>query len=170
MARNAPFCMPWVPLAGGLVSLTLLFRFTSPWNTHINLFTPPRDEETFRCFVEIWIWGAAAVNLTVCCVLAATWQWWTAPDSQYREQGNGKPPPCPRMQWILLGLSVLVAAYSGFPRLVHSLWGDELIAFRESIAGHFSHDPGEDGLEGSMTRIYWSEACWADALWQYEDS
>jgi hypothetical protein len=157
-----------IPLAGLSISIVLLLALESPWSANFNLFAPPRDEATFARFVGIWIWCAAALHFILLLILTVTWKWWTADVLPPRNPEETRPPGRPSSQHLLAGLSIIIAACTGFPRLSHSLWGDELITFRESVAGHFSHDVESDGLKEAMDRIYWSDASWADALWQYE--
>lgn len=137
-------------LAGvGFLLAAYLILAPKPW--HISLDA----ENSVSDYVTVFFWSAAAINLVLLGLLAATAQLWAQPVTEVPETMF----PRPRWFWPAVGTAMLITTLLGLPRLGHSVWHDEASRVRGTIAGQYKEQP-----DGTMR---FRSAKWEDAFFQY---
>lgn len=174
--RRWPLSLLDGPRSEMMVRLVLALAFASflaycllaekPWKAGI----PARRKEggklvTRECVVT-GLWVAAAANATLCGLLLGTSPLWRrrpkagadspAPQNLLRN-GNGLVGSN-RLFWLSVAGSVLVGAWSGYPRLSQSLWGDEEYTMKRHVFGFYERKGDEDKLR--FRSIPWEETIW----------
>ncbi len=106
---------------------------------------------------NVWIglWWAAAANLLLCVLLAASARWWATPAPAGVLVKRGLSP--------LLVAATLSAGIAGvgmrLPLATKSLWWDEAWTIRQVVVGRYRGAEGtanaEDFHEGSLVRALW---------------
>lgn len=86
--------------------------------------------------IVLGLWFGAAINAVIATALLATSCWWA------RQPNRIEPPQRPplpqwsrRLFWWGLAAALLAAAWVRAPRLEHSFWNDEELAFRHFLWG-----------------------------------
>ncbi len=137
-----------------------------PWKAGI-----PADRQegqklvTHECVVT-GLWYAAAFNAGLCAFLLATSSLWMRranSNADHAAPQNLLPVGYPsvggpRVFWLSLGVTVLVAAWAGSPRLAQSLWGDEEYTMKRHVYGFYERKGKEDELR--FHEIPWEETVW----------
>ncbi len=108
-------------------------------------------------------WGAAAVVL-VSGGLALTHRWWWSAAPATLDVPRLSEPPMKALWW-WAALCVVVAGTAAhrWPRLSHSLWGDESLALAAYIQDHYIVSNPERRLEPlKLKKVPWSETWFGD--------
>jgi hypothetical protein len=146
----------WCLLAAAGVLLAALCAAPKPWELPggPGLFaTRPHGAK-----LALALWWAGALNVFLCCALAATAGLWARPLPALEPPRAARPP---RGFLALLVVAVLVAGALRWPLAHSGLWHDEAWSVRHVIAGDVrpaKHDAG--ALRVRVTR-------WSDVLWNY---
>jgi hypothetical protein len=124
-------------VAVGLLAY-LLFA-AKPWSVSVE----PGKNLKISHYVTIWFWIAAAINLVLVAVLAATAPWWTQPlpAGENRPGGGTFRLRAPRWFFPLVLVAVGIFAFTGWPRLGQSFWHDEAYPIRRTIVGDYKEKP-----------------------------
>lgn len=117
-------------LIGAALAVWLLLA-DKPWSV------PPDTRLKIRHLVTIYTWWGGLFAAGVTAVLALLCPWWAAGRPDARPEPNH---PAPRWFWPLVLCAMLLCAILAFPRLDHSLWDDEELCVRDSLAGRFRVD------------------------------
>jgi len=132
---------------GALLLAYLLFA-AKPWSVSV----PEGKSWKLSQYVTVYFWIAAAINLALTALLAATAKWWTAP---LRRSENPKSEiRNPKFFWPLVILAMAVTAVTGWPRLGQSLWHDEAYPVRRTIVGAYKEQ--KDGTL-KLDPVSWQE-------------
>lgn len=155
----------WTQRIVGVVLWILIFGFAyaliairSPWTAGMWLRASQDLHYRLQDYVVTMSWYAAAANLLLCLVLFFTRRWWLRPPKTTArttppKSGFGRP-----WMWALIFAATIAAAVMGWPRMNHSLWGDEAYSFRRAIHGFYQQNP-EGQLE--FRRVSWMETLWS---------
>lgn len=109
-------------------------------------------------YVQADGWRGLACGAVLAALLVALTPWVGCELKLQR----GPMPSDPRSQkwlWLTAGGLMLFSAAANYPRLHHSLWGDEEYAMKRLIAEKIER--GKDG------RLEFEKPSWVDALWSY---
>ncbi|MEX1119332.1 MAG: glycosyltransferase family 39 protein [Terrimicrobiaceae bacterium] len=135
-----------------LLFLAYLLFSDKPWSVVV----PEGRTMKVAQFVTIYGWAAAAINLVLTLVLAATSPLWLNPKPTAPRTFRVTPP---RWFWPLVLIAMALGAWSGFPRLEQGLWHDEGYPLRRAILGEYRTNP-----DGSLKL---KETKWLDAFFFY---
>lgn len=150
-------------MAAGIAALYVVFG-RKPWSTQVaqairDQHPPPLHEAMQWGF---W-WGGVAVALG-CLALATTHRWW----SRARPATIAIPrlsEPSLRLGWWVGLVAVLIVAtvVHRWPRLSHSLWGDESLAMAAYMQDHFIAANPERKLEPlKLKKVPWAATWFGD--------
>jgi hypothetical protein len=115
------------------------------------------DEKQVGVYIDLGV-GIGLIGIILLTVLAlVTQRWWVRPTAPSRARLNPATPG-PKARWIYLACLLVIAAYAMVlraPRLSHSFWNDEEMAFRKYVWGEYKM--ADDGtLE--FKRVSWRNA------------
>jgi hypothetical protein len=117
------------------LGLYVLFA-KKPWSVAVE----PGESLRLRDYVTIYFWVAAAANLVLVGVLAATATWWMRPLSS-SFLSTLLPSRAPKWFWPLVIVAMALTAWTGWPRLGQSIWHDEAYPIRRTIVGAYKEQP-----------------------------
>ncbi len=105
-------------------------------------------------FATVYLWIAAALNLVLTGVLAATVGWWIRPLNLPDDRAAVSAGRFRLWFWPLVGVAMLITAVTGWPRLGQSLWHDEAYPVRRTIVGDYKQK--DDGTL-KLDAVKWDE-------------
>lgn len=117
--------------AVGLGLVAYLLFAGKPWSVVVPEGRVPKISQ----FATIYLWIAAAINLVLTALLAATAGWWAAPLRGETFERPKSEIRNPKWFWPLVIAAMGITAVTGFPRLSQSLWHDEAYPIRRAILG-----------------------------------
>ncbi len=86
--------------------------------------------------ITLGLWFGAAINAVIAAILLATARWWARRPNKVAPPTEPTPPQwSQRLFWWGLAAALLAAAWIRAPRLEHSFWNDEELAFRNFLWG-----------------------------------
>jgi hypothetical protein len=137
-----------------------------PWTAGIPASRKEGEKLVTHECVVTGLWIAAALNAGVCVLLLATSPLWLRrpknaaprPVPQNLLPTGYKPVGNPRTFWLSLGVTVVLAAWAGYPRLSQSLWGDEEYTMKRHVFGFYERKSDEGNLR--FHTIPWEETIW----------
>lgn len=154
------------------IFLAVLVFAPKPWNIETILRVNLGLGLLLRDHVAQGVWSGAAFGFVVALLMLATVDLWV---------GSKKPIGVPeairnrvrsRLGKKKAGLLVLVAAVgmgaagiAAYPRLFHSLWGDEDYTVRLHLLGHYKRDVNKPGFEDG--RPFFRRLSWRDTAFGY---
>lgn len=132
----------------GAVLLAYLLFAGKPWSVSV----PEGRNWKLSQYVTVYFWIAAAVNLVLVVLLAATARWWSHPWGG--EGGGVREARLPRWFWPLVCGAMVLTAVMGWPRLGQSIWHDEAYPIRRTIVGVYKEQ--KDGTL-KLDPVTWQE-------------
>ncbi len=150
-----------VAAGGGLV---YAFIAQKPWATGVAAdLAAGRIPEVRDCVV--WgFWWASLLTAAVGAILALTVPLWTRPiTGRWEVALPGESPLSRRVFAGIVAGIVAVSAVAAWPRLHHSLWGDEESAVARYVVG-FTMPKDPENLDGPLRHpsVRWSETAFGD--------
>jgi len=113
----------------------------------------------------LWGWWYAAWGVLVMALgLLVLRRWWSGAPSPLVKVPRMEERPVSRwVWWGALGVLLVVTAWHRWPRMSHSLWGDESMAVAEYVQGHYILTDESQPL-GSLRfrKVTWKETVFGD--------
>jgi hypothetical protein len=138
-------------LVGAALAVWLLLA-DKPWSVL------PGTRLKIRHLVTIYTWWGGLFALTVTASLALLCPWWAS------GRPSGRPAqsqPAPGWFWPMILSAMILGAILAYPRLDHSLWDDEELCVRDSLAGKFRVDE-----KSGQPRFFFLK--WQDTIFGYD--
>jgi hypothetical protein len=138
----------------------LLLVGPKPWSAGVSRALAAGNDVKVADYVVTYGWWAGLANaLLLAAALACQRRWLqTGPAPLVAELAP--PRPRPTRPWLaLVAAAVVAGSLLAWPRLSHSLWGDELMTLRRVVDGYWK--PRADGT------LRFREASWLDTLFYY---
>ncbi len=107
-------------------------------------------------YIEAWSWYGLLANIGLAAVLVGITPW----AARKVVQDAGLQPSrnnLTRLDLVVVALAISLAAFQNYPRLDHSLWGDEEYTMKRLIADEVER--GDDG-KLTITDIPWTTTLW----------
>lgn len=129
-----------------LATLTWLKWGDDPWRHGLPQAYFAGEQLDAQDSIILGLWFGAAINAVIATVLLVSAYWWARQPSRNIELPPRPLPPrwSRRLFWWGLAAALLTAAWIRAPRLEHSFWNDEELAFRHFLWGrNVVKDPGK---------------------------
>lgn len=119
-----------------LATLSWLKWGTDPWRHGLPQAYLAGEKLDTRDGIILGLWFGAVINTAIAAVLLGTAYWWARRPSHMAPPAKPSPSQWSRgLFWWGLVAALLLAAWIRAPRLEHSFWNDEEIAFRHFLWG-----------------------------------
>ncbi|MCF6314292.1 MAG: glycosyltransferase family 39 protein [Verrucomicrobiales bacterium] len=109
-----------------------------PWRRHLPQKFLAGEYINNRNGIILGLWFAAAINAAISVILLLSSRWWPEPTKQKKPllpKPSSSSIQTRRLFYIGLFSALLVAGWIRAPRLEHSFWNDEEMAFRKFLWG-----------------------------------
>lgn len=131
-----------------LAAIAYLIWGDDPWRKQLPQKFLAGEHIDNRGGIVLGLWFAAVVNALIATTLLLSSRWWPERNHVPPPKTPGATSPTPlwsrRLFLIGLGAALLAAAWIRAPRLEHSFWNDEEMAFRKFLWGeNVVSDSGE---------------------------
>ncbi len=137
---------------------------TKPWHTGVAAAVAEKKvPAVWDSMLWGWWWAAWAVLfITLGLVLTRCW-WAGSPVVRVPVPKLGERPLGRRVWWGLLAVLMVATGIDRWPRMNHSLWGDESMAVLEYVQGHYIKARADDP-QGPLKfrRVTWKETVFGD--------
>ncbi|MGF1656479.1 MAG: hypothetical protein ACFCU3_05805 [Verrucomicrobiales bacterium] len=136
-----------------------LDRLPTPWTSGMALRAQEGLSMRLNDYVQTMSWYAAGLNLILVALLLLTQGWWLR--ALIKSPGQVPQSWGTPFAWLAIAGAAVVLLLSAWPRLDHSLWGDEAYSFRRFVHGFYEQkQPGE---------VEFREVRWRETLWGYRN-
>jgi len=160
---------PIILLSGSLICCALLFFLPKPWDPAMMIRSLEIQPSALTDHVGKFGWIFTALNALLLALLAITNPRWSTP-IYYIENSEAADSQLvkktPRALYLLCILSIAASAWIAYPRLQHSLWGDEDYTYRHHLNGHFTRDFTKEGHEDG--RPFYQILSWYKSIYGYK--
>jgi len=168
MKRTAQFLL--LLLAAGLIAV--LIYAPKPWQIETLLRENLGFHLLLRDQIAKNLWTGAAISLVAVGLLIVTAEAWVGSRNSHRSrEGKWKTGrQILKRRWVIgTALATMIGCgFLAYPRLSHSLWGDEDYTVRLHLHGHFKRDVNREGFEDG--RPYFRPLNWRDTVFGYPNT
>lgn len=154
----------WALIAVALGAAGYAVIGMKPWHTRVAKMLESKKPPELADALPWGFWWAAVAAVVICGGLAATRPWWRSATPATLVVPRLGESPMRRALWLgLLGVLLAVTTVHRWPRMSHSLWGDESLALAAYVQDHYIA-PAADRKLGPLRlkKIPWTATWYGD--------